>query len=219
MNQEHIKHSESFWNQFWKNNSQPLCFRHRAALNLLKKYGVKNLLDLGSGDGFFIELAKKHGIVGEGIELSDEGINNSFEKGITVHKIDITSDNFKLEKKYEAATCLDVIEHLLDPQSTIKNISPFINSYLIVGVPNFNSLTSRFEVFFGMIPDNNKSKIGHCYWFNKNELQRILSTNGYDIIEWRFNTILEGLIFPRLLVKVLPSLLALSFVVIAKKNN
>lgn len=210
---------KQFQEEYWATTKQPLCFRHVAALEFLENQKLNSFLDVGTGDGFFISYAREQGKNGEGLELSDTGIKKCHEKKITVYQTDISQETFTPNKKYDAIVCLDVLEHLFNPSQAIKNIRYINSEYLIISVPNFNSITARIQVLLGQIPENNTPKKGHCYWFNKKELTRLLSQNGYTIVSWKQNTILEKIIFPQLLLKLFPSLLALSFVALAKKNS
>jgi len=219
MTKKPASEAKSFQNSYWQSNPQLLCFRHAAALDLLQKYKVKNFLDIGAGDGFFIEHARGKNIHGKGIELSDEGIKKCAEKNIAIFQQDITDGGFGLDERFDAVTCLDVLEHLLNPGRAMENIGKTDSPYLIVSVPNFNSITARLQMLMGKVPENNSPKKGHCFWFTKKVLRDLLQKHNYDIVEWRCNTLKKPLFIPGLMLRLFPSLFALSFVVISKKNK
>jgi len=210
--------AKDFQENYWSNNKQALCFRHKAALYFLKKYKIKELIDIGCGDGFFIDQAKKLNISACGIELSKEGCQKTEEKNIEVFQSDITDEKFELKKKYDTIVCLDVLEHLFDPKKALGNLSKYCERYFILGTPNFNSISARLEVLLGKVPSNNTPRKGHCYWFNKKNLEETIENNGLKVIEWQCNTILERYLFTKPLLALFPSLFALSFVVLCKKK-
>lgn len=211
--------TKSFQNSYWQNNPQSLCFRHKAALDYLVKYNLKTFLDIGAGDGFFIDYARSKNIQGKGIELSDTGIEMCNKKNIPTFQLDITGHNFELNEKFDAIACLDVLEHLFSPEQAIINIRKANSPYLIISVPNFNSITARLQMLLGKVPENNSPKKGHCFWFSQKVLQNLMENNNYEIIEWKYNTIKESFFFTRLLLSLFPSLFALSFVIISKKKD
>ena len=71
------------------------------------------------------------------------------------------------------------------------------------------------------MPENNKPKKGHVYWFNYFILKKMLKDNNLKVVELKYNT--QGSNIPgikqlfMLLGKLLPNLFALSFVVLAEK--
>jgi len=77
-----------FENQRWIKKDQELAFRHKASLKLINKGPV---LDLGCGDGFFLKELEKNGILGQGLDISDEAVRKAREKGLKVEQFDFSS--------------------------------------------------------------------------------------------------------------------------------
>lgn len=205
-----LKEFQENYREKW---DQKPVFRHKAALEFIKKYSIKDFIDLGCWNGIFLEYVKKYSwIVGRWIELSDYWVNEVKKKWFEVYNADIVSDSF--DQKTDVVVCLDVLEHIFNPGEVVKKIHSITQKYLIVSVPNFNSITARFQVLFWNIPENNTERKGHCYRFNLSLLKKTLQNNGFDIIEIKTNTI-GWLTF---LSKLFPSLFALSFVVLCKKK-
>ncbi len=207
---------------YWLNNKQTIVFRHRSAIELIKKIKIDIFLDIWSWDGFFISLLKKETwIKWYWFELNSYGIKKANKKGIKTSQVDIL--NVKLinnhNKTYDLVTILDVLEHLLAPKKALENIYKLTNKYLILSVPNFNSITSRFQVLLWKIPENNTERKGHCYWFNKKVLEKLLNDTWFEIIEWKYNTIFNNNFIFKFLLKNFPSLFALSFTLLCEKKN
>ncbi len=207
-----------FEDKRWAGEDQKMQFRHRACLELIESGTV---LDLGSGDGLLLSLLKKKGISGRGLDLSQVGVNKARAKGLETEVFDFANQALPFpDDSFDTVTMLDVLEHLYNPEFVIREAKRVARKNLIIGVPNFSSLPARSQTLFGRVPENNRPKKGHVYWFNFFILQDILKRNNISQIEWRANVILEN--FPilgsltRLLSKIWPNLFCLSFVVKVK---
>lgn len=215
---------KSFENQRWQSD-QVAVFRHQAALEFLIKEPAASLLDVGCGDGFFLELLNKHsGLKGNGLDLSDLAVAKCQAKGFDCRLFDF--DNAVLpfsDGSFETVVALDVLEHLYQPQELLKEMKRLARKNLILSVPNFNSLPARLQVLFGRVPQNNLPKKGHLYWFNLAVLSKLLADSGLKIQAvkshtfWEKRPLIGGLM--KFLNSLMPALFSLSFVVKAQKNN
>lgn len=214
---------KEFENSYWQENKQKLAFRHISTMKLMKKYGASDFLDIWCWDGFFLNYIQENiGINWIGFELSDVWYESSKKQWLKVFQVDIlnkeSTQNF-IDNSFWFITCLDVLEHLFNPEVAIKNIHELTDAYFIFSVPNFNSITARIQVLFWKTPENNTPKKWHCYWFNLENIHKLMNENSFEIIEIESNTIsiFEKLWIGRLLKKIFPSLFSLSFTVICKK--
>lgn len=100
----------------------------------------KKILEVGSGDGFFLENMQKQGYNMTGIEISKQRRNKS-RKITNVKVIDIDLvDNIPNIGSFDGIVLFQVLEHIRDPINFLKNISKLLKSggKVIVEVPNFN---------------------------------------------------------------------------------
>lgn len=116
---------------------------------------------------------------------------------------------------------LDVLEHLLNPNNLLKEVFRVTSKYVIISVPNFNSLPSRIQVLLGKIPENNRHHQGHIYWFNYYVLRDLLDKSNIKINMIVINSLWEdkpvvGFIF-KYLANKLPNIFGLSFIVLGEK--
>lgn len=196
-----------------------MVYRHRAALDLI---GGGKVLDLGCGDGLFMELLRKKGIKGSGVDFSKTAIEKCKMKGLEACFIDGSQENLPIaDNSFDYVTILDVLEHLPCPEKLLSEAKRISKKYIIISVPNFSSLPARIQMARGRVPENNKENKGHAFWFSYPVLKSLLKKNNLDIAELRINTFwktkpIVGRLFGRLALWR-PSLFALSFVVKVKK--
>src|SRR5262249_24441394 len=93
-------------------------FRHVLAYLLKKTHGRGSLLEFGCAYGFFLREASKHFAGVEGIELSADAARHCMAAGLKVAAGAV--DHTTLGGPYDVAVGLDVIEHLPDPQETVR---------------------------------------------------------------------------------------------------
>lgn len=210
-----------FQEHYWGSWNQVETFRHYTASDLCV-YGP--VLDIGSGDGFFLSLLRnRKGMAGVGLEFSEVAAQKATAKGLEIKRWDITKTELPFPPdSFGTVTILDVLEHLFEPQVTLRTAAELSRSDVVISVPNFSSLPARLQALFGRIPENNTPRKGHVYWFTWKVLQKLLNEAGLKIVDARFNTIWQGRKFigPLMmrLANKLPSLFALSFVVRATKK-
>ncbi len=210
---------KQFENNRWAKDEQVVCFRHEAALSMIDKGAV---LDLGSGDGLFLALLKKKGIKGNGLDISEEGVFRTREKGIEASVFDFNDKVPFEDNTFDYVSMLDLLEHLYTPQDLLMEATRVSKKFVIISVPNFSSLPARIQTLLGKVPENNQPKKGHVFWFNYLVLRKMADSAGLRLVEIRMNTFwqdyfLIGLI-SKFMTKIWPSLFALSFVVKLEKK-
>lgn len=208
----------NFENERWKKYKQGLVFRHKVAIDFIEKGKV---LDFGCGDGLFLEMLRKKEIEGVGFDISSEAIKVCKSKGLNARYFNIDVDDFVFDDNYfNYVVFLDNLEHLFNPEEVLKKTARITNE-IIISVPNFNSLPARLQMLFGKIPENNKHKKGHVYWFNYFILLDMIKNINLEIIDLKMNTFWENkrLIgnIMKFLAKKYPNIFALSFVIKVKK--
>lgn len=230
MIQEDVTMEDSDYKKFeekrWVGREQQLVFRHRVAYELLVQTKSNSFLDIGCGDGTFEAFVKKNNesIQCTGIDLSSSAIKNAKNRMLPVDflTVDVTSKGIPFsDETFDTIIALDVLEHQFAPQDLLQEMKRVTKKYIIIGVPNFSSFPARLQMLFGFIPENNRPKKGHVYWFNRKTLLKLVKDGGFTIKEVRMNYQLEryfllGSIFG-FLTKAFPGLFSLSFVLLAEK--
>lgn len=117
--------------------------RYNELLDVFETYReTNNILDIGCGDGYFLEVAHKRGWKVFGTEFTDEAMEVCKFKGITVHLGTLNSLNY-LGIKFDIITSFEVIEHINNPQQEVQHIKEIIRTggALYITTPNFNSIS------------------------------------------------------------------------------
>jgi len=148
----------------------------RAALirKLIRKN--KKILEIGSGDGFFLERMTQYGYDIVGIEVSEQRRKNS--KKITKAKVlDIDLiEHVPNIGKYDSILLFQVLEHIRDPVIFLKNISKLLYPHgnVIVEVPNFNDFQIKLNQSYKIW----QLQRAHIHYFTPVTLKRVFAEAG-----------------------------------------
>ncbi|MGR3809360.1 class I SAM-dependent methyltransferase [Jiulongibacter sp. NS-SX5] len=115
--------------------------------DLVKQRSKGNqMLDIGSGTGYFLNTMQKEGFEVKGVEINDEARKLSQEKfGLKVHEpSEFLSDRF--EKQFDVISLWHVLEHLYDLNGYMKAIDRSLKNSgtLIIAVPNKDSFDGKY---------------------------------------------------------------------------
>lgn len=114
-------------------------------LDGLEKYRKNNrLIEIGCGEGFFLEQARKRNWEVYGTELSPEAIQICASKNLNV-KSSVDQFGIKVEEAFDIVVSIEVIEHLPYPLKEAQLYSQLLRpgGALYVTTPNFNSISRR----------------------------------------------------------------------------
>lgn len=112
---------------------------------ILKEKSKGKMLDIGCATGDFLVVAKEHGFVAEGLELSRWSSGIAKSKGITTYSHSIKVHSRKFPKKYDVITLWGVIEHFEDPLAEMENINALLkpNGIVVLWTGDVDSITSK----------------------------------------------------------------------------
>jgi SAM-dependent methyltransferase len=104
------------------------------AAEILDKEKPQLFLEVGCGDGHFLNLARNRGHEGHGSEINPRSIETLKSQGFQV-LTDLERDI--QEREYDALVMFQLLEHLLDPFSFLKSIIAHVRSQgiIIVSTP------------------------------------------------------------------------------------
>lgn len=198
----------------------PLSWRQRVASEV--SYTGK-VLDLGCGDGLFMEFLKKKGCDVKGVDISPKAVERCIKKGLDAVVLDFDGKDLPFENgQFDTVVMLDVLEHLYFPLETLREANRVAKRVVLV-TPNFASIVARLQAFFGFVPNNNVPKKGHVQWVTYCVLKRWLKKSGWVVSLTKGNYYLQQMplisFFIRLLGRLFPSLFTTAFLIVAVKRN
>jgi SAM-dependent methyltransferase len=136
------------------------------------------VLDIGCGDGAFLQSLKSRGWHVYGTETSAAGCAIARAKGISVHEGELASADFP-DGFFDVITLWHVLEHIPDPVVELKRIRRMLkdDGALVVEVPNSDSPTLQFcgGQWYGLdVPR-------HLQHFSPSTLQALLYSAEFQI--------------------------------------
>jgi 2-polyprenyl-3-methyl-5-hydroxy-6-metoxy-1,4-benzoquinol methylase len=136
------------------------------------------LLDIGSGLGHFLQVAKSDGWQVDGVEPRPEAVKYCYEKfGINVHE-GFLEDLKCSPASYDVITLWDVLEHVYDPfqfiQRCVDLLSP--DGLMVLAIPNASGWPARlFKCHWRYVMPT------HLHYFKMLYINRLLSKNKMQI--------------------------------------
>lgn len=169
---------ESWWKNLYKE-------RLNLVLSQMKTVDKPKVLDIGTGAGYFLQVAKENNCLELGIEPSQMASFYAKEQGLNVMQ-DFYSDKVSSEiGQFDIVHMNHVLEHMDNPIKVLNNIKNNLveNGLLCVAVPNdFNELQDiasklNHDKKWWISPEE------HLNYFSFRSLSRLLNRCGFDILE------------------------------------
>lgn len=154
-------------------------FRKKEFSSLVQDYSLKGkrIIEIGCGRGEYLSLIQEAGADAFGLEHSAESVRYCLKKGLKVSEGFIQSSTDKINHApFDAFFILNFLEHIPDPNSTLRGIANNLRATAlgIVEVPNFDMIL-RNKLFSEFIGD-------HLFYFTKETLASALKLNGFEIL-------------------------------------
>jgi SAM-dependent methyltransferase len=144
---------------------------------------VLDILEIGSGLGYFVQYANSTGHHATGTEVTKEYAEMSSESlnGRIIHvEGDRYTDHFA-PASFDLIYMEAVFEHVLHPEAMLSQARQLLRpgGVLFLAVPNMDSLSSRLQGKYwawAAPPD-------HLYFYNQSNLALLLERHGFSVIE------------------------------------
>ncbi|MFA6549288.1 MAG: class I SAM-dependent methyltransferase, partial [Candidatus Margulisiibacteriota bacterium] len=155
-------------------------FRTRQFSSFVQKYLLKGkkIIEIGCGHGEYLSIMQQTGAAVYGLEKSVNLVSQCKEAGLKVAEGFMQEHNDLLkEAPFDAFFTLSYIEHLPDPNSTLRGIFANLKDDAVglIEVPNFDMIL-RKNIFSEFISD-------HLSYFTRDSLDTMLRLNGFEIVE------------------------------------
>jgi SAM-dependent methyltransferase len=135
-------------------------------------------LDIGCGEGTFLQLLQKEGWECHGTELTAESASRAIRLGISVSVGQIDEDRFA-PHSFDLITLWQVLEHLPDPMRTLKIATHLLKKggILAISTPNIDSLQAEVgrNQWFHLDPPR------HLYLYSPRTLEQIIGSFGFRL--------------------------------------
>ena len=138
------------YDDYWRHRGLHLRSKFRSRELVFIDWVKENssVLDIACGNSpVLYELKNKKSCLVEGFDISPLILKEQEKHGILTQAIDITSDNFKLEKEYDYIILSELLEHLPYPENLISKLRNKAK-YLIISVPNSAFYRYRIGLMF-----------------------------------------------------------------------
>lgn len=157
-------------------------WRFERRIKEIEKFKLNGkMLDVGCGNGYFLQAAKERGWDCTGVEFSKNNVNFAIENfGLNIIEGDVESIKFE-ENTFDVVVLNDVIEHLHDPMNTLLEINRILKNEGIVVIFTMDAgslnakLTGKRWTFIG--------PHAHLYYFTKKTLHSIIENSGFNILQ------------------------------------
>lgn len=155
-------------------------FRRKQFGSFIKNFFLKRkkVVEIGCGCGEYLDLMKQSGVDAYGLEYSDDAVKKCIKKDLKVSKGFVENSDYRLnDAPFDAFYILNFLEHLPDPNSTLRGIynNLAVDAVGLVEVPNFDMIL-RNKLF-------SEFTVDHLFYFTKETLNSTLALNGFEIIE------------------------------------
>lgn len=174
--------------------------RVEKSLNLIKRYRDKNggylkALDVGCGDGDIGSKIKKLGIETWGIDVAENSLVKSQEKGLHIVNGDIQKRLPFEDASLDVVFAGEVIEHIADPRYFVTEVNRVLKlgGMFVLTTPNLAGLDNRFKLLVGKIPRCIEPLSSHHYQhvrpFTLSSLREFLKRGGFTPTDLKSNRI------------------------------
>ena len=193
LRQEHIQ----FQSNLYESNNPTRRWLHNArrdwVLKILEQIPVTSplYLEIGIGCGIYTQLMAKRGnVIAVDINPAFVDLANQM-RNVVAHVADITTTSFA--PIHDIAVCSEVLEHVPDSRSSLKNIYSSLKpgGYLVLTTPNSYStmeLTARLLAFgpavklAKLVYGEPVDDLGHINRMTRRQLQEQIHATGFEVI-------------------------------------
>lgn len=158
--------------------------RLKTLKKFLKPHVHRNLLEIGSAYGFFLEVAQNYFNTVQGIDITEDGVRYAREVlHLDVLQSDLLQQDFE-NQTFDVVCMWDTIEHLRDPQLYIEKVSRHMNtgSLLAITTGDIASLNARLR--------KDKWRLihppTHVHYFSRKTLAQMLKNYGFEVVYNRY---------------------------------
>jgi 2-polyprenyl-3-methyl-5-hydroxy-6-metoxy-1,4-benzoquinol methylase len=149
------------------------------ALDLARKTGAREVIDLGCGAGSFLDLAKSAGLETHGLDLNTQAVAAVRARGHDV--LNCTAEQFAATspgRRFGLVTSFEVMEHVPDPAAFFRDAARLVapGGHLAVAVPNAEGIYRWWTLDPCQWPPH------HITHWRRADLERLGRDNGLELV-------------------------------------
>ena len=149
-----------------------------------------DLLDIGSGLGMFLRLAREKGFYVAGIEPNAEAVEYLARE----YAIDVSNsllENYTGTQQFDVVTMWDLLEHLADPGRALSKVKELLkpDGILVLEIPVRDCLLHwvaklTYRLTFGLVkrPLYLTYGVHHLQYFSEKSILSFLNESGFEIL-------------------------------------
>jgi SAM-dependent methyltransferase len=230
----HRDYYEAYWSAEGFNPEGGLGPETRSLLAGVLPKGSR-IVDVGCGDGGGLgRWARKRGFEYLGLDISEAALAKARELGLTVERIEDAASLPLRDGEAGAVTCLEVLEHLLNPMDAVLEIKRVLapGGVLVATVPNAAywvrrvelGILGRFNPYGDARSKDEPWRDPHVRFFTRRTLVGMMRMAGFEDVSvsaeshpvFSLRTRIESSRPYRVLMRRLPALLAPTLLVMAR---
>ncbi|MCO4781103.1 MAG: class I SAM-dependent methyltransferase [Candidatus Cloacimonetes bacterium] len=149
---------------------------------LTQDVDIKTCLEIGAGAGEQVAVALEFGLDVSAVEIRDSYCAN-LKKTFDINVYNQSIEDMEFQDSYDLVLMGDVLEHVIDPISLLKNLKKLIscNGKLWISTPNFESAMSRLC----KTQDPMWQVCEHLQYFSKKSICYAFDQMGFKLVEYK----------------------------------
>ncbi len=194
---------------------------------------TSTVVDLGAGSGIVSHALKDIGVGYHGLEIHPVAVNLMHERGIAATQVDLSDldavtsalDTVVRSSPVGAMMLLDVLEHLLQPQELLAELSHWSLAHgeplLVVSVPNVSHFDVAFRLLCGKwIPtETGLLDSTHIRFFTDVTLGHLFERTGWEVVDRDNFSVVRGDQYDEQLTNSLPPEMVAALRVLSEAEN
>jgi len=180
-----------YFNDLWRPFERPNQPAPHRVAELLRRHVFPgaHCLDVGCGDGRVGRLVTDHGGTYVGVDISERAVAATRERGFEAWHVEGSDTLPFSDQSFDVVLCLEVIEHILFPDRTVREILRVLRpgGVLIATTPNVAywrrrldlALLGRWNPFGYSLAVERPWGDPHIRFFNPGSLRRLLLEVGF----------------------------------------
>lgn len=185
---------ERYWQDERVGDSPHHQWKARVLREVVRRLEPRSVLDVGAGDGRMLDAAVPPSVRRVGSEMAEDAVAKMRARGIEAVGVDLETGKLPFEDRaFEMVTCLDVLEHVFDPERVLGELRRVSAKHVVVCVPNAFNLANRVLYATGRHVDvmdvahqTGATFSEHIRFFSVDLLERFLAAGGLRVTERHF---------------------------------